>query len=118
MRNFIAAVVIILVVAGAVVLNAAHIKSACGELDSLLAAGEYRKALEKWERERPYMAFFIRDGEIDAADLHLRELELARSRNDRDGEQEHLAEARDALIEMINYESVSLGSIFCVPFRR
>ena len=55
---------------------------------------------------------FIRDGEIDGADLHLRELLRANERGDRDGEQEHLVGLHDALREIINYETVSFRSIF------
>lgn len=117
MRNFIAAVIIILLVAGAAVINSARIRSVCSELDSLLAAGDYNAAPQKWEKERAYLSLFIRDGEIDAADMHMRGLALAVGRNDKDGALEHLAGARDALAEIINYETVSIGSIFCVAFR-
>ena len=117
MRNFIAAVIIILFVAGAAAFNSARIKSVCSELDSLLAAGEYSAAPEKWEKERAYLSLFIRDAEIDAADLHMRGLALAVGRIDKDGAQDHLAGASDALAEIINCETVSFGSVFCVPFR-
>ena len=112
MRNFVIAAAVVLIVAAGVVLNSVRINAVCAELDTLLDAGDYRAAFEKWEANRPYLEFFIRDGEIDGADLHLRELLRANERGDRDGEQEHLVGLHDALREIINYETVSFRSIF------
>ena len=112
MRNFAAAALAVLLVAFTVVFNSVRIRGICFEMDSLLEAGDYRAAFEKWEEYRTYMAFFIRDGEIDGADLHIRELLRASERGDRDGEQEHLVGLHDALREIINCETVSFGSIF------
>ena len=106
MRNFVIAAAVVLIVAAGVVLNSVRINAICAELDTLLDAGDYRAAFEKWEANRPYLEFFIRDGEIDGADLHLRELLRA------NGEQEHLVGLHDALREIINYETVSFRSIF------
>ena len=113
MRNTVLAFIIVFAITCMIIANSANITRICRETGALIDSGNYREAAEKWERSRDYLSLFLRDAEIDAADLHARGLMAALDSGSANAE-EHAVGFRDALEEIIACETVSFLGVFRV----
>ena len=110
--------ILLFAVTALIVLNSANIRRECDEMISLAESGDHRALQEKWDSVRSYFGAFIRDTEIDNADLKIRELVGASESGDEKEISSRLTEVVDALIEIRDCETPTLTGIFSVslPF--
>ena len=112
MRNFIIALILIAAIIIAVAVNSAFIRGECDAIISLVNTGDYKAAQEEWDRVRDRFGLFLRDTEIDSADLRLRELVGAWEQGDGNAVASCVTDVVDAFIEIKGCETPTFTGIF------
>ena len=79
---------------------------------ALVEDKKYDEAFELWDEKRDYLSIFLRDNEIDNADLHLRELLAAYNAGEKDVIDEKHVDLIDAVMEIKINETLNLTGIF------
>lgn len=111
MRNLIVACILLASVVSFTAISSARVCSICDEMISLVDAGEIDKAGELWQKNCDYIAYFVRDAEIDVVTAELEG--VYESFAVEDGEREAACVAlRDAINEISHFERLSFRSVF------
>jgi hypothetical protein len=108
MRNFIAAVTILLLIIIFTVFNSVYICSVCDDITNLIDEGKINEAKNLWNEKCGYISIFVRDAEIDVA---MAESENLNSETPiEDGEA--VLKFREAVAEIKDSENPTFKNIF------
>ncbi|MBQ3230955.1 MAG: hypothetical protein IJB49_08060 [Clostridia bacterium] len=113
MNNFIIAIILIAVAVIFTAVNSFYICSLCDEITALAESGKYGEAIALWEKKRDYIAFFIRDAEIDVVNSEADSLVKSYSLEDGEAEMAKMSFS-EAISEIKHSEKLTLGSIFYI----
>lgn len=109
MNNFIIAIIILALIIIFTVINSIYICSVCDDIIALIDEGRLEEAYSIWEEKKGYIAYLVRDAEIDVVTAETGS--LGSDAAIEDGEAVGLR-FRDAIQEIKNTEAFSAENIF------
>ena len=111
MNNFIISLVLLVLILIFVGINAFRICSVCEEIVLAVESGDVDRAKNLWNQEKHYIAFFVRDAEVDVVNAEVQNLDEEKEFEDGEAA-EDIVKFRDAVLELIYSEKPSFQNIF------
>ena len=111
MGNFIWSVALLAFVIIFTAVNSVIICNICDDVISMIDAGLVEDACELWQEKQRYIAFFVRDAEIDVVNAEVKKTEEKIPFEDGEAEAD-IVSLRDAILEIKHSESITWDSIF------
>ncbi len=111
MGNFICSIVILILMVIFISVNSVIVCNICDDITQLIDSGEVEEAAKVWQEKMSYIAFFVRDAEIDVVTAEASKIQQSTPIEDAEAAPDSMS-FREAVTEVKNSERFSWQGLF------